>query len=290
MPKLLLIAIAGFGAQLVDGALGMAYGATSTTLLLAAGIAPALASASVHLAELGTTAISGFSHWRFGNVQWRTVSLMTVPGAIGGFVGAVVLTSIPAEVAAPLMAAVLCAIGAYVLLRFGLRGGARRTGGGRRLPWFFLSPLGLFAGFMDAVGGGGWGPISTPALLSSGRIEPRHAIGSVDTAEFFVALGASAGFLISLGSAGIVGPWVLALLAGGVVAAPLAAWLVQRLPAAILGAGVGGLILITNVGTLAGAAGVPEAGLTAAYVFVGLVWLTAIVTSFVESRRRVATG
>src|SRR5688500_10456960 len=111
MRALILIGLAGFVAQLVDGALGMAYGATSSTLVLAVGLSPATASASVHLAEVGTTLVSGASHWRFGNVDWRTVRRIGIPGAIGAFVGAVVLSSVSAEVAKPWMASVLLLLG-----------------------------------------------------------------------------------------------------------------------------------------------------------------------------------
>src|SRR5919204_132087 len=122
MQNLIVLVIVGFVAQLVDGALGMAYGATSATLVLAAGYAPATASASVHLAELGTTAVSGYSHWRFGNVDWRTARRIGIPGAIGAFLGAVVLSSISAEVAKPWMAGILLVLGAYLLVRFTLLG------------------------------------------------------------------------------------------------------------------------------------------------------------------------
>src|SRR5919106_3815679 len=221
MQKLIVLGFVGLLAQLIDGALGMAYGVTSTTLLLGAGVAPASASASVHLAELGTTAASGVAHWRFGNIDWRTVGLMTVPGGIGAFFGAVVLSSLSAEVAAPAIAIFLFGLGAYILIRFATRTFPPRPSR-RKLPAAFLSPLGAFAGFMDAAGGGGWGPIGTPTLLSSGRLEPRKVIGSVDTGEFLVALGASLGFLVSLTWKDVPLATVLLLLAGGLVAAPLA--------------------------------------------------------------------
>lgn len=191
MRKLIVLGFVGLLAQLIDGALGMAYGVTSTTLLLSAGVAPAAASATVHLAELGTTMASGAAHWRFGNVDWRVVGLMTVPGGIGAFCGAVVLSSLSAEVAEPVIATFLFSLGLYILVRFATRAFPPRARTDRKLPAFLLSPLGAFAGFMDAAGGGGWGPIGTPALLSSGRMEPRKVVGSVDTGEFLVALGAS---------------------------------------------------------------------------------------------------
>jgi uncharacterized protein len=265
MRKLIVLGFVGLLAQLIDGALGMAYGVTSTTLLLTAGVAPASASASVHLAELGTTLASGMAHWRFGNIDWRTVGLMTLPGGIGAFFGAVVLTSLPADVAAPAIAVFLFALGAYILIRFATRTFPPRPGR-RKLPWFFLSPLGGFAGFMDAAGGGGWGPIGTPTLLSSGRLEPRKVVGSVDTGEFLVALGASAGFLVSLSLSEVNLAWVAALLAGGLIAAPIAAWLVKQLPARILGSAVGGVILLTNARTFAEAVGLGGEVLAGGYL------------------------
>jgi uncharacterized protein len=245
---LIVLGLAGFAAQLVDGALGMAYGATSSTLVLATGLTPAVASASVHFAELGTTLVSGTSHWRFGNVDWRTVRRIGFPGALGAFTGAVVLSNISADLAKPWMAGILLGLGIYILLRFAL-GRAQLKPGRRYVRGRFLAPLGLGAGFIDATGGGGWGPVATPTLLTSGRMEPRKVVGSVDTSEFLVALAASLGFLAALGSQGIDWGVVLALLAGGVVAAPLAAWLVQKITARLLGSLVGGLIIVTNVRT-----------------------------------------
>jgi uncharacterized membrane protein YfcA len=284
MRKLIVLGFVGLLAQLIDGALGMAYGVTSTTLLLTAGVAPAAASASVHLAELGTTLASGTAHWRFGNIDWRTVGLMTVPGGIGAFLGAVVLSNLSAEIAAPFVATFLFLLGLYILVRFATRTFPPKPGG-RRLPWFFLSPLGAFAGFMDAAGGGGWGPIGTPALLSSGRLEPRKVVGSVDTGEFLVAFGASAGFLLSLSTAAIDFRWVAALLAGGLIAAPVAAWLVKRLPARILGSAVGSVILLTNANTFAAAIGVGGASLAAGYTVLAVVALVSVTSALLIHRR-----
>jgi uncharacterized membrane protein YfcA len=275
MHVLIVLVIAGFVAQLVDGALGMAYGATSSTLVLAAGYSPAVASASVHLAELGTTAVSGASHWRFGNVDWRTVRRIGVPGAIGAFAGAVVLSSISADIAKPWMAAILLLLGAYVLLRFTLAGVPRKEGR-RYVRGRYLAPLGLGAGFVDATGGGGWGPVATPTLLASGRMEPRKVVGSVDTSEFLVALSASAGFLVALGSQGVAYKIVGALLIGGVLAAPLAAWLVQKVTARLLGTAVGGLIVITNVRTIFSILDEAPTTRAGAYVALGLAWLAAL--------------
>lgn len=249
MPTLLLIALVGFVAQLVDGSLGMAYGVTTTTLLLAIGTNPAAASATVHLAEIGTTLVSGASHWKFGNVDWKVVARIGVPGAIGAFAGATVLSNISTEIAAPVMAIILLTLGAYILVRF-TTFGLPRGNLGKPLRKRFLGPLGLFAGFVDATGGGGWGPVGTPALLASGRIEPRKVIGSIDTSEFLVAVAASLGFLFSLGSQGINWAWAGAILLGGVVAAPVAAYLVRHVPPRLLGSLVGGMIILTNTRSL----------------------------------------
>src|SRR4051794_41542561 len=160
----------------------MAYGVTSTTLLLAIGTNPAAASATVHLAEIGTTLASGLSHWRFGNGDWRVVLRVGVPGAVGAFAGATVLSSLSTEAAAPVMSLILLALGVYLLARFTMRGIDRRNLG-KPLRKRFLAPLGLVAGFVDATGGGGWGPVGTPALLASGRMEPRRGSGSVHTPQ-----------------------------------------------------------------------------------------------------------
>jgi uncharacterized membrane protein YfcA len=280
---LIVLVVVGFLAQLVDGALGMAYGATSASLVLAAGLAPAAASASVHLAELGTTAVSGFSHWRFGNIDWRTVRRLGIPGAIGAFVGAVLLSNISAEIAKPWMASILLVLGVYILLRFTLKGAPQKEGR-RYVRGRFVAPLGLGAGFIDATGGGGWGPVSTPTLIASGRMEPRKVIGSVDTSEFLVALAASIGFLLALGSQGVKGSYVFALLAGGVVAAPIAAWFVRIVTARILGAAVGGLILITNTRTMFEAFEVSGNTRNPVYLVLALIWIAAV--SFVVYKHR----
>jgi uncharacterized membrane protein YfcA len=284
MPTLIVLALVGFLAQLVDGALGMAYGATSSTLLLTAGLTPATASASVHLAELGTTAAAGISHWRFGNVDWRTVRRIGIPGALGAFLGAVVLSSISAEVAKPWMAGLLLALGVYILCRFTLFG-PRTVKGRRYVRGRYLAPLGLGAGFVDATGGGGWGPVATPTILASGRYEPRKVIGSVDTSEFLVALAASIGFLLALGSSGIAWTYVAALLLGGVVAAPLAAWLVRHVTPRLLGASVGGLILVTNTRTIFDAYEVSGSVRNAVYLALAVVWVAAGVIVVRHARR-----
>src|SRR5918997_1463904 len=283
MRNFILLALAGAGAQLVDGALGMAYGVSSTTLLLLVGVAPALASAAVHIAEVGTTAVSGISHASFGNVDWSKIVWMAVPGGIGAFAGAYLLVyASTAEATAglvePLVAIILFSLGVYVLSRFAFRRHERPVNV-RPVSRKFLSPLGLVAGFLDAFGGGGWGPLSTPTLLSSGRMEPRKVIGTVDTSEFVVAACASAGFLLALSLSEIPFGVVGALLVGGLVAAPVAAWLVRILPMRILGTAVGGVILITNMRTFLGAIGVSEGSAILMYILIIGIWLAVLVFS-----------
>ncbi len=280
MRKLVLLALVGLGAQLVDGSLGMAYGVTSTTLLLAIGTNPAAASATVHLAEIGTTLASGVSHWKFGNVDWKVVTRIGIPGAIGAFAGATFLSSLDTAVAAPVMSLILLALGIYVLVRFTVKG-LRRDRLGQPLGRRFLTPLGLVAGFVDATGGGGWGPVGTPAILASGRLEPRKVIGSIDTSEFLVSVAASLGFLLALGSAGIDTAWVIALLVGGLIAAPIAAWLVRHIPPRVLGSAVGGVIVLTNTRTLLRSDWIDasDATLTIAYVLLAAVWAGAVAWS-----------
>ncbi|WP_052090603.1 sulfite exporter TauE/SafE family protein [Modestobacter caceresii] len=286
MKTLILLALAGLGAQLVDGSLGMGYGVTSTTLLLAIGTNPAAASATVHLAEIGTNLASGLSHWKFGNVDWKVVARIGVPGAIGAFIGATVLSNLSTAIAAPVMSLILLGLGLYLLTRFTLRGLDKRQLG-KPMRKRFLAPLGLTAGFIDATGGGGWGPVSTPAILASGRMDPRKTIGSVDTSEFLVSLAASLGFLFALGSQGINAFWVLGLLAGGLVAAPLAAWLVRFVPPRLLGAGVGGMIVSTNATSLLGSdwVGASDPVRYAVLAVVYVTWAAAVVWSFREYRR-----
>jgi uncharacterized membrane protein YfcA len=283
---LVLLALVGLGAQLVDGSLGMAYGVTSTTLLLAIGTNPAAASATIHLAEIGTTLASGLAHWKFGNVDWKVVAKVGVPGAVGAFAGATFLSSLSTRVAAPVMALILVTLGVYILVRFTLRGIDRRHLG-KPVRKRFLGPLGLVAGFVDATGGGGWGPVGTPALLASGRMEPRKVIGSIDTSEFLVALAASLGFLVALGSQGIDVGWVLALLIGGLIAAPIAAWLVRHIPPRMLGSLVGGVIVLTNSRTLLRSDWIYASDPVryAVYAVICAAWAAAVVHSYRQYRK-----
>ena len=276
MQRFLLLALFGLVAQLIDGALGMAYGLTSTTLLLASGLAPAVASASVHLAEVGTTLASGAAHWKLGNTDWKSVRWLALPGGLGAFAGATVLSNLDGDVARPWISLFLVILGVYVLVRFAfLRGRIEVRTGSLRRP--LLAPLGLVAGFLDAIGGGGWGPLATPTMLATGRMEPRKVIGTVSTSEFVVALCASLGFLVSLDSSVFALPVVLALLVGGAIGAPIAASLVRWLHPRVLGTAVGGMIVLTNGRTLLNTIGVDGNPQIGAYLALIGIWFLAIV-------------
>jgi uncharacterized membrane protein YfcA len=284
MPALIIIAVVGLAAQLIDGGLGMGYGVISTSLLLITGLTPAAASASVHLAEIGTTLVSGISHWRFGNIDWPVVLRIALPGAIGAFTGATLLSSLPADSAAPWTSTILIILGTVLIIRFTTHHHHdRRTT--QRPRTRFLAPLGLIAGTVDATGGGGWGPIATSTMLASGKLDPRKAIGSVSAAEFAVAIAASIGFLIGLSHAGVVWPVVIALLTGGVIAAPLAAWLVRKLPTWLLGVSVGGIIIATNARTILNALNADTTAYTAVFAVLLTGWTTALAIAIRHRQR-----
>lgn len=256
---LLLISLAGFAAQLVDGGLGMGFGVTSTTMLIMlAGCTPAAASAVVHTAELGTTLVSGIAHTRFGNVDWRTVAAIGIPGAVGAFIGSTVLVRLSTESARPIMSLILALIGLNLMLRFS-RGLTHRVAKQKPHSKTFLAGLGLVGGFVDATGGGGWGPVTTSTLLTAGRSEPRRIVGTVNTAEFLVTLAATLGFAIGMWQDLLANlAAVIALLVGGVIAAPVAAWLVSRLNPIALGGIVGALIVALNLPVVLGALGLDQ--------------------------------
>lgn len=246
MNNLVILAAVGFLAQLIDGALGMGYGVTSTSVLLTFGLTPASVSASVHAGEVVTTLVSGISHWRFGNLDFDMTWRLAVPGAVGAFLGAVFLTSIPVHLARPGVSAFLVLLGIVVLVRF-LRPQQSKVVQAKSFPRKLLTPLGFVAGFLDASGGGGWGPVSTSTLIAHQGNEARKVIGSVDASEFLVAISATIGFVLALGWEGMNIPWIIAIVIGGAVAAPMAAWAVRVIPTRILGVTVGMMILLSNI-------------------------------------------
>jgi uncharacterized protein len=247
--SVLVFALVGALAQLIDGTLGMAFGITSSSLLVALNTTPVAASAAVHFAELGTTFASGASHWRAKNVDWRIVVRLGIPGAIGAFLGATLLSRISLSGARTWMSWLLIILGVILLLRFGA-GKKLVPSVGKDPGSKLLIPLGSVAGFVDASGGGGWGPITTPTLLTVTTHEPRKVIGTVSASEFLVAVAASFGFILGSATEGLDWEVVAGLLLGGVLMAPFAAFLAGRLPHAPFGTMIGGVVIVTNSRTL----------------------------------------
>lgn len=229
----------GFAAQIVDGALGMAFGVISSTLLVSAlGVPPATASASVHLVECFTTGVSGVSHMLHRNVNWRLFWRLLMPGVVGGITGAYLLSSIDASVTRPFVMTYLAAIGLYLLWR-----GLRRPPEPREPK--VIASLGLVGGFLDAAGGGGWGPVVTSNLLVQGAA-PRTTIGTVNSVEFFLTVTVSATFIGALGL-GAFTTSVVGLLIGGVLAAPFGAMFAKKIPARTLLILVGVVLSVTSL-------------------------------------------
>ena len=235
--------VVGFVAQMIDGALGMAYGVSSNAFLLSLGLPPATASASVHLAEVFTTAVSGASHWRMGNVDRGLVKRLLIPGVAGGVTGAYILSTVDGDTIKPYLSAYLAIMGVYILWKaFSGKADQPKSSAPRH-----ISLLGLLGGFLDAVGGGGWGPVVTTTLVARGN-SPRETVGSVNLSEFAVTLAQSIVFFLTLG----VVHWqvVTGLLLGGVLAAPLGAHMVRRVPARALMSFIGVLIIGLSVRTI----------------------------------------
>lgn len=228
----------GFAAQLVDGALGMAFGVICNTLLVGVvGVAPAQASAQVHVVKAFTGAISGVSHVLHGNVDWPLFWKLTPAAIVGGVIGAYALSSVDGAVAKPLVLLFLTGMGLYLLWRgIGYRPIQRTVR--------HVRPLGFIGGLLDATGGGGWGPVVTSNLLMQGA-QPRIVVGTVNTVEFFLTLAISAAFIFHLGIADLAGA-TLGLLIGGVLAAPLGAWAARHFPPRLLMILVGVVLTLTS--------------------------------------------
>jgi uncharacterized membrane protein YfcA len=253
--SLVVFLIIGFFAQFIDGTVGMGYGAFSSSILIGMGVMPALASASIHTAEIFVSLFSGVSHLKFGNVRKDWLRLLVIPGVIGGAGGAYFLASIPGSAIKPFIESFLLIMGIIVLYRFV----PKRASSSSKLSSFLSNPrfssrkivgLGLVASFLDAVGGGGWGPIATPGLILTENEEPRKVVGTVNLAEFFITIAIAVTFFIALGTEEYNWRMIGMLLLGGAIAAPLAAYLCKRLPPRILGILVGTALVGYNLRTL----------------------------------------
>lgn len=243
MVELLIIAGIGFVAQLIDGALGMAFGLISTTALLALGIPPAQASAAVHTAEVATTGASALSHLYHGNVDRRLLVTLAAAGVFGGMLGAYILSNIDGRAIRPFVSAYLLVMGLFILMR-----AVRLTPVDEDAKAGYAAPLGLVGGFLDAIGGGGWGPMVSSTLIGSGHA-PRRVIGSVNAAEFFVTVAVATTFFIELGIAHI--SHIAALMVGGILAAPFGAYVARYVPPRLLMTLVGILVVLLAVFQLA---------------------------------------
>jgi uncharacterized protein len=240
LTTIIIAAIVGFVAQIIDGSLGMGYKVSSSTFLLSLGIPPVLASASVHTGGIFTSAVSGFAHFRLGNVDRVLVQKLAIPGVIGGIIGAVILSHAPTQIVKPAVTVYLLVMG-VIIIQKSFRHLEPAEG---HTP---VTVLGLMGGFFDAIGGGGWGPIVTSTLVARGHM-PRLVIGSVNLAEFFVTVAQAMVFFTLLGT--VHWPVVIGLVVGGVPAAPLAARIVHRIPARRLMVAVGILIILLSLRSL----------------------------------------
>jgi uncharacterized membrane protein YfcA len=255
MNDVLVVFLAGFAASLVDGALGMGFGPTSSSILLGTGLSPAAISTTVNLAKVATGFTAALAHWRFDNIDGQLVRRLVVPGSLGALVGVTVLTSVDGDAIRPAMAVLLLAMAGRILVRFsrplpGTQASDRASGEDLAPPRTRGTAAVAAAGGVTNGLVGAWGPVVTPFLLQRG-FAPRYAIGSVNTAEVAVAVVAAGSLLASVGGGGVDVPIVLAMLAGGTLAAPLAAWVLRFLPARGLGVAVGTLLLATNTRELA---------------------------------------
>ncbi|MGE5266047.1 MAG: sulfite exporter TauE/SafE family protein [Deltaproteobacteria bacterium] len=243
----ILYAVVGFVAQMVDGAIGMAYGISASTALLSMGVPPATASACVHAAETFTTGASGLAHWKFGNIDKKLLARLVIPGMIGGALGAYALSSLPGDALKPFIAAYLLLLGVFIVWK-AVGQTEKREGVEPKA----VAPLGLFGGFLDALGGGGWGPLVASSLLGQGTT-PRYAIGTVNLSEFFVTLTISTTFFLTIGLD--LWPIITGLIIGGIIAAPFAAYATKHLPDKVLMIMVGTVVVLLSLRTLLNALG-----------------------------------
>ena len=273
MEELWVAGLAGFAASLVDGALGMGFGPTSSSLLLAGGMSPVTTSATVNLAKVATGVAAAISHRQFGNIDRRLVLRLAIPGSVGAVVGAAILLVVDPDGLRPLLALILFLIGLRIMVRFSLPlpastasdpdaaepGAARRDRG--------VEIAGLTGGVTNGLVGA-WGPVVTPFMLQRG-VAPRIAVGSVNTAEVAVAVASVGSIIGSIGGDGFELGVVAAMLVGGVIAAPLGAYVVRFVPARTLGLAVATVLVVTQIREFDRATELPLLG-AAAYVAAGL--------------------
>jgi uncharacterized protein len=261
MEQLVVVALAGFLASMVDGALGMGFGPTSSSILLGTGLSPAAVSTTVNLAKVAAGLAAGVAHWRFGNIDRRLVLRLAIPGSLGALLGVTVLASVDGAQLRPFLAVLLLLVAVRMLVRFSrplpAQPGAESDAEAPVFDERGVSAVATAGGVTNGLVGA-WGPVVTPFLLHRG-LAPRFAIGSVNTAEVAVAVVASGSLMASLGGAGVDFGIVVAMLIGGVAAAPIAAWVIRFLPARALGVAVSGLLFCTNLRELASWAGIGPA-------------------------------
>lgn len=291
MRDLIVFAVAGFAASFVDGALGMGFGPTSSSILLGSGLAPAVVSATVNLAKVATGIAAGISHWRFKNIEKKLVLSLALPGVVGAVIGVTVLSNVSGAVLKPILAVLLTVIGLRILFRFAGNSAVKveeaQSGDPDVMPEFDRRGTRMAALIGGVTNGmiGAWGPVVTPFLLHRG-VKPRFAIGSVNTAEVFVASASAASLIAAMGKGGLNIPVVLAMLGGGIVAAPVAAWVIRYIPPRPMGVAVAALLLITNARELASWSGLSKGPWVWA-VYSGVVALIGLV--LVVSRARLRT-
>lgn len=295
MRDLLLFALAGFAASLVDGALGMGFGPTSSSILLGFGLTPAAVSASVNLAKVATGVVAGVSHWRFKNIDKGLVLSLALPGVVGALVGVTILSNVNAGIIKPLLAVLLSVIGLRILFRFARLNSTTQSestdaeGEPTTRPAAYDERGTKIAALIGGITNGmigAWGPVITPYLLHRG-VRPRYAIGSVNTAEVAIASASAVSLLVSMGKGGFNVGIVIAMLAGGIIAAPVAAWLIRFVPARPMGIAVAALLLLTNARELAAWSGLGATPwIWAIYSGVVALITIAIVSSRLRARSR----
>jgi uncharacterized membrane protein YfcA len=298
MRDLFLFGLAGFAASLVDGALGMGFGPTSSSILLAGGMAPTAVSASVNLAKVVTGIVAAISHWKFRNLDKTLVLQLAIPGCIGAFVGVYVLSSIDGATLRPYLAMLLTIIGIRILVRFARpiarsESATAPISGSLKRELVFDRRGVKTAAFLGGVTNGmigAWGPVVTPFLIHR-NVRPRYAIGCVNTAEVAVASASAFSLIASLGRTGINGPTVLSLLLGGVLAAPVAAWFIRHVSPGPMGVSVAGLLLLTNARDLTAWAGLRSGpALWAIYATILAVTAVALLMARGHIGRRATAG